>query len=104
MAQLRARAPQVMRRDAPKAELGGVPLYYVPNQAFGDAGTPIFSSSADAPEYFARVEFRRTNPFVYGRFDPVRQRHGPNVPALAHQIDNRPVFLSLLYMREVQIS
>ena len=84
--------------------MGGVPLHHVPNQAFGDGVTPPFSGSADAPEYFACVEFGGTNPCVYGRFDPVRHRHGPNVPALAHQIDNRPVLLSLLHMREVQIS
>ena len=37
MAQLRARAPQVMGRDAPEAEFGGVLLDDVPNQPFGTA-------------------------------------------------------------------
>ena len=96
LAQLRARPPRVMRLDAPETESGGVSLHHVPNPAFADAVTPTFFGSADTPEEFARVEFGGTNPCVYGRFDPVRQRHGPDVPAFAHQIDNRPLLLSLL--------
>lgn len=37
MAQPRARAPQVMRRDASEAEFGGVARDDMPNQAFGQA-------------------------------------------------------------------
>ena len=50
MAQLRARAPQVMGRDGPEAEFAGVLLHDVPNQAFGYAVTPTFAGSADAAE------------------------------------------------------
>ncbi len=50
MAQFRARAPEIMRRDAPEAEFGGVLLYDVPNQAFGHAVTPALSGTANAAE------------------------------------------------------
>jgi hypothetical protein len=39
-AQLRARAPEVMRRDGPESEFGSLLLDDVPNQAFGRALAP----------------------------------------------------------------
>jgi hypothetical protein len=93
-----------MRRDAPETEFGGVLLHDVPNQALGYAVTPALSGSADAAEQSSRFEFGGPDPCVYSRLNPARHRHGPDVPAFAHEIDNRPVFLSLLQMREVQIS
>ena len=50
MAQLRARTPQVMRRDGSEAEFGSVLLHHVPNQSFGHALTPSLPGSADATE------------------------------------------------------
>jgi hypothetical protein len=50
MAQLRARAPQVMGRDGPEPQFGTVLLHDVPNQAFGHAVTPAFAGSAHAAE------------------------------------------------------
>jgi len=104
MAQLRARAPQVMRRHGPETELGSVLLHHAPNQSLGYAVAKRLSGSAHTSEYFPRIEFGGISPYVHGRLDPNRHRHGPNMSAFAHQIDNRPVYLSLLQMREVQIS
>ena len=50
VAQLRARAPQVMRCDGPEPEFGSVLLYDVPNQSFGHARTPALAGSTYATE------------------------------------------------------
>ena len=46
---------------------------------------------------------RRTRSQLYDHLNPVRQEQS-GYARLPHKIDNRPVFLSLLKMREVQIS
>jgi hypothetical protein len=98
--QLRARAPQVMRRDGPEPEFGSVLLYDVPYQSFGHALTPALSGSTYATEELASFEFGSRGPCIDGRLNPGGHRYGPDVPAFADQIDNRPVLLSLLQVRE----
>src|SRR3569833_2009305 len=103
MAQLCTRAPQVVGCNSPEAEFARVLLYDVPNQAFGHTLAPAFASTADATESLARLEFCGRDPIVDSRFYPGWHRYGPDVPALTDQINNRPMLLSLLQMREVQI-
>src|SRR2546425_5782497 len=104
MAQLRARAPQIVRSESGEAEFGSVLLHHVPDYPLRYAVTPALPGSADTPEHFSGREFGRTNPRIHDRFDPVRHRYGSNMAAFANQIDYGPMFLSLLQMRELQIS
>ena len=41
---------------------------------------------------------------MYGCLDPLRQRNRPNMAAFADEINNGPMLLALLQMRELQIS
>jgi hypothetical protein len=50
MAELRARAPQVVRSDTSKTNFGGVQLDDVPHHSLCDAVTPAFSGSANTPK------------------------------------------------------
>jgi hypothetical protein len=56
VAELCARAPQVMRGETSKGGFRGIQLDHMPDHAFRDAITPAFGSSADATEYFPRME------------------------------------------------
>jgi hypothetical protein len=64
VAQLRARAPQVMRRETGEADFGRVRLNYVPHYSLRNAITPALPSPADATEYLPGMELGRTNPLV----------------------------------------
>ena len=70
MAQLRTRAPQLVGRDGPEAELASVLLYHVANQAFGHPLAAAFASPADATESLAGLEFCGPGPIVDSRLDP----------------------------------
>src|ERR1035441_8676624 len=45
----------------------------------------------------------RHDPQIHGDLDPAGHRYGPNVSAFAYQIDDCPMVLALLYMRELQV-
>jgi hypothetical protein len=45
----------------------------------------------------------RVGPFVAGCLHPIRNRDGTDMPALAHQIDQRPVFLPLLDVAKLKL-
>jgi hypothetical protein len=104
MAQFRARAPQVMRRDAPEAEFGGILLYDVPNDRSVTPSPQHFPARQTQRNSFPVSRSAASTPRVYGHLNPIRHRNRPDMPAFTHQIDNRPVFLSLLKMLKVQIS
>jgi hypothetical protein len=70
MAQLRARAPQIMRSESSKAEFLSVMFHYMPHQPLRHVITPPLSSSAYTSKQFSGVESGFTSPSVYFRFDP----------------------------------
>lgn len=64
MAQVGARAPQVLRPETGKAEFGGVRFHYMPHCSFRHAITPVVPSPADATKYFPSMKLGCTNPLV----------------------------------------
>jgi hypothetical protein len=64
VAQLCARAPQVMRRETGKADFGGVRFHYVAHYSLRHAITPALPSPADATKYFPSMKLGCTNPLV----------------------------------------
>ena len=53
VAELCARAPQVVRRKTGKAGFSGIQLDHVPDDALRHAIAPPFAGSADAPKYIS---------------------------------------------------
>jgi hypothetical protein len=103
MARLGARATEIMRSELGEAELLRVVFYYMPDYSFPHSLTPVFADSTDASKQSPRRDAGGGDPEVNGRFDPVRHRYGSNMPALADEIDDGPMFLALLEVREVQV-
>ena len=104
MAQLRTRAPQVVGRDGPEAEFASILLttcqtrrsvtpspHHLPARQTQRNSLPVWSSAAPAQSSTA-----------------VLTQHGTGTvrmcPPLRTRSNNRPMLLSLLQMREVQIS
>ena len=104
MAQLGARAPQIMRCQLCNAENSRVLFNDMPDYPLRYAVTPVFTRSTDTSEQSSRRESGRCDPAIDRRLDPLGQRHGPNMTAFANEIDYRPVFFALLQVRELQIS
>ena len=67
---------------------------------------PIWCSklacAADAPKHATFVHVSRYKPGIDGALDPIRNRHRPNVPSLANQIDDGPVLFPPLKMANIQ--
>ena len=101
VAKLCARAPQIVRGKTGKAGFGGIQLDHVPDDALRDAIAPPFPGSANASKYLSGMEVSGMDPLIQCRFDPFRYRDRSNVPALANEIDNGPVLLSLLQTCEL---
>ena len=70
-------------------DLPGIVLNHVPNQAFGDTLTPMLPCATEATEDLASADVGGSGPVVDGRFDPVWDRHSPNVTALSDQISDK---------------
>jgi len=104
VAQLRTRAPRVLGRDGPEAS----------SPAYCFTACQTRRSVTPSPQHLPARQTQRNSlaawssaaatPIIDRRFDPAWHRYGPDVPAFTDQINNRPMLLSLLQMREVQIS
>ena len=92
-----------MRSESGEAEFLRGLFHHVPDYALRYAVTPMFACSADASKQPPGRNFGSGHPHVDGRFDPVGHRYGSNVSAFADEIDDGPMFLALLQMRELQI-
>lgn len=100
VAQLGARTPQVVRGKTGKADLCGIHLDHVPDDTLRHAIAPPCAGSANASKYFSGMDVSGLDPLIQDRLDPSGYGNRPNVPALANEIDDRPMLLSLLQMRE----
>ena len=96
MAQLRARTPQIMRRYMGNPELPSVLFHNMPDDSFGHAVPPGFTSPTDTSEQFSGRNPGSSRPAVDSALDPLGHRHGSNVTAFADQINDGPVFFALL--------
>src|SRR5689334_9816441 len=98
MAESCARSPQIVWGNAFNHAILAASVHDVPNDILADAIAPHFARATDRPEDSAAVYPRRRKPAVHCIFNPLRDRHGPDVSALAHQIDDGPVPLPSLDM------
>ena len=64
----------------------------------------MLSGTADTSEHPAAGQIGGPSPDIHRRLHPLWDRHGADMPTLADQVDYGPVFLSLLYVPEIQIS
>lgn len=80
----------------------GAVLYSMPHRPFRYALSPGFACTANAPKHATFAHAAGHEPGVDGAFNPVRNGHRSNVPALADQIDDGPVILPPLEMIHVQ--
>jgi hypothetical protein len=103
MAQLRARTPQIMRRNMGQPEFSCVMFYNVPDDSFRYTFAPGLARATYTSKQSASRNPGFSCPQVDGGFDPFGHRHGSNVAAFANQINYGPVFFALLQVREFQI-
>ena len=68
----------------------------VPGKPLGDPISPRLASAAHATENPSAVDSRSLGPPAELAVDPVRNRHRPDVTALAAEINDRPMSLALL--------
>jgi hypothetical protein len=71
-------------------------LNYVPHDILRDAFSPHLSRSGDGSKDPSVCDPRCSYPLIKRGFDPLRDRHGTDVAALADQVYNRPVSLAHL--------
>jgi len=67
----------------------------VPGKLLGDPVPPRLASAAHATENPFTVDSRSLGPRAELAIDPVWNRHGPDVTALAAEINDRPMSLAL---------
>ena len=61
---------------------------------------PVLSTSEQPPS----LDICSRGPVVDGFFDPRGNRDGSHMPTFADQVDDRPVFLSLLQVLDRQVN
>ena len=102
VAQLRTGSPQVMRRNMLQTRSLAATLDYVPHHILRDAFSPYFSRSRNSSKDSSLRDLGCHYPLIECRFDPLRNGHGADVPALADQIHHRPVPLAHLHLIHFQ--
>src|ERR1019366_4464545 len=103
MAQLCTRAAKIMWSEPRKAEFLRVLFHHVPDHPLRYSITPMLACSTDASKQPSCRNPGRRDPQIHGRLDPAGHRYGPNASAFAYQIDDCPMVLPLLCMRELQV-
>jgi hypothetical protein len=83
MAELRAGAPKIMRREAIKLQALRTAPNHVPDDALGNAGSPGSSPPTHCPKYSPGRHRRGCQPAVHGTFHPPRHGNCPDMIALA---------------------
>ncbi len=99
-----ARPPQIVRREFRNAERDRVFFHDVPDCLFGDAGSPDLSSPGDTAKQGAVDYTGCCQPVVNCLLHPVRHRHGPDMAAFSHHVNDGPVILALLQVSDLQFS
>jgi hypothetical protein len=85
-----------MRRNMLQAHSFAATLDYVPHDILRDAFSPYLSRSGNRSKDPSLRDLRRYYPLIECRFDPLRNGHRPDMPALADQIHHSPVPLAHL--------
>lgn len=96
MAQPRTSTAKVVRSQNFNARQLRVLPNDPPDYFLADAITPDVTSLADAPEDEARLDTGAGDPSVDGQLYPGGHGDGANVAALAEQVDDCPMLISLL--------
>src|ERR1035441_2773929 len=98
MAQPGARPSQIVRSQNVDASQLRVFPNDPPDHFLSDSITPHMAGPGDTTENESGFNSRGGDPGVYGHFYPGRNGNSANVTALAEQIDDCPVVVSLLKM------
>src|ERR1039458_8386855 len=85
-----------MRRKLSNAYNRCVLLHGMPDDLLSDTVTPNRTSPAHTPKQAPVHNHGSLCPDIQGRLHPIGNWDGSNVPALADQIDHRPVLFALL--------
>src|SRR5258707_15596847 len=96
MAEMGTGPTEIMRRKRGNLTDLCFLLHYAPNNLGTEAGAPNSASFVDRPEQNAIRDSSGRHPCIDSRFNPVRNRNGAYMAALANKIGDDPVLLSLL--------
>ena len=99
-AQLRASAPQVVRRDAWSANFACILFEHLPDDLLPEVLAGDGATTIHWPENMTVGNARSRSPRVDRHLHPRRHRRGPNASVFANEIDNVPASVSLLKMSE----
>jgi hypothetical protein len=99
---LRTGSPQVMLRNMLQARSLAATLDYVPHHILRDAFSPHLSRSRDSSKDSSLRDLGCHYPLIECRFDPLRNGHRADMPALSDQIHHRPVPLAHLDLIHLQ--
>ena len=91
-----------MRRNMIQARSLAATLDYVPHDILRDAFSPHLSCSGDRSKDSSLRDLGCSYPLIECRFDPLWNGHRADVPALADQINYRPVPLAHLNLIQLQ--
>jgi hypothetical protein len=80
----------------------GAFLYNVPHDPLRYTVSPGLACAANAPKHAAFAHASGYKPGIDRALDPIRNRHRPNMPGLADQIDDGPVVFPPLKMGKIQ--
>ena len=103
VAQARAGPTTIVGRELLNSSTLCTGSHNVPDDLFGDAVAPNRALAAHAPKDSPIPDACRLSPFVDCCLDPIGDRHSTDMPALAHQIDQGPVFLPLLDIAKLEL-
>jgi len=95
-AQLRARPPQIVGRDARDTGHRRVLLEQLPNDLLAQAGVLNLVRPVHRPEYLTIGGAGSRCPGVDRHFHPCRHRHRAHTAMLPNEIDNAPAAVTLL--------
>src|SRR5262245_49187964 len=96
MAQSRARAPKIVRRQLVDVGAGSGSADDIPQYLRRHPIAPDAPYSVDGAEHDAVRDSRGDRPFVDRGFHPGRNRHRAHMPTLANQVGNHPAVFALL--------
>ena len=72
-----------------------------PNHFLTNPRAPDSTAVGDTAEDKAVFDVRDRQPVIYGSLYPARHRHRAHVPTLPEQVNNCPVIVSLLKVRQL---
>jgi hypothetical protein len=81
----------------------GAFLYDVPYNPLRHAVSPSLACAANAPKHAAFAHTSGYKPGIDDALDPIRNRHRPNMPGLAHQVNDDPVIFAALKMGDLEL-